>query len=634
MKLRRFISILLAILLLASCAPAFAGSEVPYYITVDLTNQIVTIYSTQTNEIVRQMLCSSGLEDSTPTGNFTMPKSKYDNERKEWYYFNVHHVYAHYASRIYINVLFHSLTYNRRSEASISKAAVAQFGQPASHGCIRLRTEDAKFIAENCLPGTKVSIYKSEEPDEDLRQLLYQSSFVAGLGMSYQQFLGIPDEEGVLGRYSMGPEVRDLQYRLHDLGFFNGELSGEFKADTVTAVRQAQKEMGMEETGIATQEFQNALYSNDAPTAMNVTMREGSSGPAVRNLQQELTDLELYDGSMDSVYDIDVAEAVKLFQEAYGYDADGVATPEVQKAIYYEHGKVQAMFAEDGGYTLEIKKDATAMARVDSSVGIRIREKASKESDTKGRLVDGDELLVLEKGKEWTHIQYGEKIGYVKNIFLQYYEQYVSRLSYSAVNGDRVYTIGHTLAEYEAGATRPADGFSEYLAANGSLDNYDGMTTVATVMTEGSVVLNLRQAPNTSAEVLAELPSGAQAEVVLQSPEWTLVNYQGQQGYLLNDYLEFNSVVDDGDSDGYDEPLAEEIDSDTLQAVVNSAEKGKAPVYAEDSEDAEVLGHLDDGVYVEVVESVDGWSHIVYQGHEGYMYDRDLRFVNEGPEEL
>ena len=76
MKLRRFISILLAILLLASCAPAFAGSEVPYYITVDLTNQIVTIYSTQTNEIVRQMLCSSGLEDSTPTGNFTMPKSK------------------------------------------------------------------------------------------------------------------------------------------------------------------------------------------------------------------------------------------------------------------------------------------------------------------------------------------------------------------------------------------------------------------------------------------------------------------------------------------------------------------------------------------------------------------------------
>ena len=46
-----------------------------------------------------------------------------------------------------------------------------------------------------------------------------------------------------------------------------------------------------------------------------------------------------------------------------------------------------------------------------------------------------------------------------------------------------------------------------------------------------------------------------------------------------------------------------------------------------DSVDANVLGHLDDGIRVEVIATVDGWSHIRLQGHEGYMKDADLQFL-------
>ncbi|MBE5806868.1 MAG: L,D-transpeptidase, partial [Clostridiales bacterium] len=70
----------------------------PYRITVDLTNQIVTIYSNEDGSIVRQMLCSAGVQDSTPQGTFYMePNMKDKDDRKDWYHFKGFGVYAAFA---------------------------------------------------------------------------------------------------------------------------------------------------------------------------------------------------------------------------------------------------------------------------------------------------------------------------------------------------------------------------------------------------------------------------------------------------------------------------------------------------------------------------------------------------------
>ena len=71
MRLRKIVACLLAVLMLVAATPAFdlsalAAYDMPYYIEVDLTNQIVTIYSTGTDVIVRQMLCSTGVKNATP----------------------------------------------------------------------------------------------------------------------------------------------------------------------------------------------------------------------------------------------------------------------------------------------------------------------------------------------------------------------------------------------------------------------------------------------------------------------------------------------------------------------------------------------------------------------------------------
>ena len=340
MKLRKIITALLSLVILLSSVPAFdltaSAASMPYRITVDLTNQIVTIYSTADDTIVRQMLCSTGLKGSTPRGTYYLPKKLKSDERSEWFYFSSFSCYAHYATRVYMGIMFHSIPYATRRESSISKTALAEFGQPASHGCIRLRTEDAKFIALNCLVGTQCKIYRSNKPDEDLRALLMDSSYSADSGLSYKQFLGVPDEPGVLGRYSKGTEVEDLQYRLRALGFYTGEITGEYSGATVTSVKELQEVLGQEQNGAATKELQELVFSSDAPTAMNVTLTQGISGPAVRNLQQNLQALRLYNDEIDGVYDIDVADAVKRFQQAYGTIADGVANTTVQKAIDYE----------------------------------------------------------------------------------------------------------------------------------------------------------------------------------------------------------------------------------------------------------------------------------------------------------
>ena len=639
MNMKKFFSTLLVITLLIASIPTAlaADKKMPYRIYVDITNQIVTIYSNETDEVVRQMLCSSGAKDATPCGTFTMPEKERDSERTEWFHFNAFGGYARYASRIYYDVMFHSLLYNKPNMASLNKQSVLDYGKPVSHGCIRMRWQDAEFIAKNCLKGTKVKIYKSGEVDEDLRALLLQSSYTNESGLSYKEFLGIPDEEGVMGRYSEGDDVRDLQIRLRDLGLYTEEISGVYQVPTVTAVREAQALMGMEQTGVATLDFQEAVYAADAPAAMNVALREGNSGPAVRNLQSNLAELELYTGALDGVYDVDVVEAVKVFQGAYGYTIDGEASTEVQKAIYYEAGRMKAMFGEEGGYTLETVDEEITMGTITCELGVRLREGKSVESKKLGLLKMGDVVVVVEKGDEWSKVQKGKNAGYIKNQYVDFYPQTISSLKYVSTTTGDSYTIGYTASDYFSGADRPADKFSDYITSGGSLDSYDNIVEYATVNTPSDdVTLNLRESPSTESAVLTALSNGTEARVSQRSGDWSLVDVDGMQGYLLNQYLEFRTGPEDsGDAPMDDEVDAADVPEEDAPGQVEHAEvacdtASKAPVYDEDSADGKVLGSLKNGVRVDVLQTINGWSLISYQEHQGYMREDDLKFIVDG----
>ena len=634
MKLKRILTLALALLLFIAALPALdtaalADYSLPYYIEVDITNQIVTIYSTGTNVIVRQMLCSTGLKDATPTGTFYLPEKVDKLEREEWYYFRSYNCYAHYATRIYKNVLFHSIPCSRKSDHSISKSGIEDFGHPASHGCVRLRWQDAEFIAKCCLEGTRVRIYKSKKKDPDLRELLYAASYTNEKGQSYNAYLGIPEEEGVLGRFSEGKEVVNLQTRLRDLGIYNDEINGTYSGSTVNAVREAQRMMGQAETGVATVEFQQTLLDDEAaPTAQNVPLQEGMSGPVVKNMQACLQALKLYDGALDGVFDVDVGEAVRKFQGAYGYPQDGTLSPDVQKALYYEADKVKALFSQSAGYTCEETAGQTLMGVIFSNSGIRLRSKSTSSSDALASLSNGDMLIVLDAEGDYIKVRRGMNQGFVNGRYLKCYAEDIYELKYTATDGDLSYTIGNTEQDYLAGAKIPAEVFADYLASGGSMDDYEGVSTFARVCTDSeSVSLNLREGPNTSSTILAELPYGTQVKVLLQSTEWSLVEWEGQNGYLLNRYLEFWEGPDGSDPEAATEEAAPtDGDIAELPAMVMAMDGPSASVYDVDSDDGNILGSLKNGVRLVVVETTNGWSLIRYEGHTGYMKDEDLQF--------
>lgn len=63
---------------------------------------------------------------------------------------------------------------------------------------------------------------------------------------------------------SQGEKVWKLQERLRDLGYYSGDLDGQFGQGTRDAVIAFQKKNGLDPDGYAGEETQKRLYSEDA----------------------------------------------------------------------------------------------------------------------------------------------------------------------------------------------------------------------------------------------------------------------------------------------------------------------------------------------------------------------------------
>lgn len=264
MKLKRALSILLAMVFCLACMPA-AHAKTRYAMTVDITNQIVTVYrygSFDEDAIVRQMICSTGYGNATPRGNFVMPEKKMAREREEWFYFGEYECYAKYASRIVGAILFHSVIYGT-TYSGPTYNSVHALGEKASHGCVRLKVADAKWVAENCLPGTQVRIFQTDEPrNEELRLLLKNCSFYCE-EMSYEDF---KNGKIVFCNGMKLPQIAEMQEKLTLLGYSCGKADGIFGDQTEKAVMAWETDSGLESNGSVTPEELEMLLAQPIPT--------------------------------------------------------------------------------------------------------------------------------------------------------------------------------------------------------------------------------------------------------------------------------------------------------------------------------------------------------------------------------
>lgn len=134
--------------------------DTPYYIRVNYTANVVTIYRKNTDGFYtipyKAMICSCGT--ATPHSGTYETSSKY-----RWLSL-VGNVNGQYSTRIVNRILFHSVPYLEKTNDSLEYWEYDKLGTTASAGCIRLTVEDAKWIYDNCESGTKVEFYSSEDP--------------------------------------------------------------------------------------------------------------------------------------------------------------------------------------------------------------------------------------------------------------------------------------------------------------------------------------------------------------------------------------------------------------------------------------------------------------------------------------
>ncbi len=175
----------------------------------------------------------------------------------------------------------------------------------------------------------------------------FQQKLFEGVAPSAGQGVGYVS----LSEGSTGDAVVRLQKRLAELGYYNGKADGGYGPKMTAAVKKAQVDFGMEQTGIADSEFQVRAFA-DAPGTVNDTgytvLQKGSKGDAVVRLQLSLREQGYYNGRADGGFGQNTVAAVKKAQAAFGMEENGIADVAFQQRLFGSVNAPTEAPAEDG----------------------------------------------------------------------------------------------------------------------------------------------------------------------------------------------------------------------------------------------------------------------------------------------
>jgi len=263
----------------ATPRPTPAPTPMPYSITVDVTNQVITVYGLDENneytKVVRQMICSTGTR-ATPSDVGVWKLGSY---RSRFPLFPKFQVYVQYWLPIVNGIGFHSLLYNTQNTMDLIVSSYRELGSRASHGCIRLLVDNAKWLYKNALKGTVVTITDKLPSDPELTQSLKPAALDRSKMLpkptpaptpppAYDGTLQPPQPFRSLNKGDKGEDVYWLQMKLKELGYYTGTVTGGYYGGTQKAVKAFQKASGLSADGVAGKKTQVILYADVLPMSV------------------------------------------------------------------------------------------------------------------------------------------------------------------------------------------------------------------------------------------------------------------------------------------------------------------------------------------------------------------------------
>ena len=201
-----------------------------------------------------------------------------------------------------------------------------------------------------------------------------------------------------------GENVYILQAYLFELGYYTGRIDGRFSAETTEAVKAFQRANGLTADGIAGKGTQSKLTSGSAIPAGNAnengqesgtppqtseltTLRRGDKSAQVMVMQQYLMELGYLSTQPDGQFGAGTERAVKLFQEANGLTADGVAGKGTLSILY--SGSAVAYGGSSGGSSSSGSSPAaTVTPRPNTDIVIQWESKGDDVRQYQQRLVE------------------------------------------------------------------------------------------------------------------------------------------------------------------------------------------------------------------------------------------------------
>ena len=252
--------------------PSASPAPIPYYIEVDVATQVITVFGVdeqgEYTDKIREMICSTGTgRDPTPLKRYIL-----DGKKARWSYFPKWGTHAQYWTRMDAANAFHSVIYTQPDVMALKTGSYSALGKPASHGCIRLLVEDAKWIYNNCGAGTEVLVFEGE-PDPELTQSLKPPKLDRSRMLPvetpepspapiYNAGAIPPLPLAKLAKGDEGESVYWMQSKLAQLGYYKGTITGGYYDGTKEAVAAFQEQNGLRANGIADEKTLSLLYAD------------------------------------------------------------------------------------------------------------------------------------------------------------------------------------------------------------------------------------------------------------------------------------------------------------------------------------------------------------------------------------
>ena len=401
-----------------------------------------------------------------------------------------------------------------------------------------------------------------------------------------------PDGE-TLSYGSSGEAVKALQRRLKELGYFGGEIGGNYLAKTQEAVQAFQRANGLNPDGVATPELQQLIFGAQAtatpapePTAAPTRAPETGRTGIVTISGSRLNLREKASTSSKILTRLSGGTKVTVLGESGNwYHVDYNGTLGYLSRDYVRVTGEAPTAAPTNEPTAEPTPEPapetgrTGVVNISGSK-LNLRQKASTSSKILTRLSGGAKVTVLGESGNWYHVNYNGTLGYLSK-------------EYVRVTGD----VSPTAAPTASPTQTPETGRE------------------ATIQIENGGALHLRKGPGTDTESLGYVQNGDKATILGESGEWYRVRVDGKEGYLKKIYLDGGAQAPEATP----APTAAPTQAPEREATIHIENDGTLHLRKGPSTDTESLGYVQNGDKAAILGESGEWYRVRVDGKEGYL---------------